>query len=432
MKKTILQLSYDIKRIRRYRISAIITKILIKLSLILIAVICFPISLTLHILGFRIASPFTSRIGHLDIEPDCIIKEIRLNNINLDPKKILLLSPKKICANRHLDSYWGNIFTVIRSPTLIWLLRGLSLFKVANLQTKKFIRNIGGSQSCFQIYSNWGDHMPILSLSTDDELYWNNLSRELGLPKNAWFVCAHARTGSYSEIDEPIQSYRNCNIANYALAIDEIIKRGGWVIRIGDKMMPALSQKEGVIDYSNSNLKSERMDVILCAKAKFILGCSSGIACLATVFGTPCAITNLVPISCLWFTSKDLSIPKSIFRAGDKKPLMISELLNNNSSNYQYTKLYTDNGLTVVENTKEEILDLTLDMFDKIEGEEESAKNQLQLRNNISQILKPHHYSFGSQALISIRYILNSVNRNSPLGKNLSQTITQASSKCPR
>lgn len=393
-------------------------KLLSKILLFIISVVFFPLSILIHFLGYRIASPFTSRIGHLAIEPDCIIKEIFLGTLKLNPKKILLLSSEKISANRHLDKYWGSIFTVIKSPTLIWLMKGLSLLRFASINTKKYIRNIGKNQLCFHIYSAWSDHPPILSLSHDDEIYWSNTLQQLGLPSDAWFVCIHARTGSYSQVDESIQSYRNCNIENYVLAIDEIIKRGGWVIRIGDNAMPKMPPKEKVIDYAHSKLKSERMDLILCAKSKFMLGCSSGIACLASVFGTPCAITNLVPISNLWFTKKDLSIPKSIVRAGDIKPLTIVEILNTEVSNFQYTKLYDDAGLTLIENSKEEILDLTLDMFDKIDNLEDT-KNQIQLKTNISSILKEHHYSYGSQATISMRYIANSVNRNSPLADNL-------------
>lgn len=418
MKKFILQLSYDVKRVKKNGLLYIITKIMSKFLLLLISIILLPIAIVMHLIGYRVASPFTNRIGHLAIEPDCIIKEIVLGSLNIKPKKILLLSSQKVCANHHLDKYWGNIFTRVTSPFLIWLLKGLSFLKVASINTKNYVRNIGGSQSCFQIYSRWGDNPPILKLSPEDEEYWLTICGKFGMPKNAWYVCIHARTGSYSKIDEPIQSYRNCNIENYNLAVEEIINRGGWVIRIGDKTMPAIKQKERVIDYAHSNLKSDRIDVILCAKAKFMLGCSSGIACLASVFGTPCAITNLVPVSNLWFSKKDLSIPKSILSDGSKKPWTIVEILNNEASNYQYTKLYVDAGLTLIENTKEEILDLTLDMFDRINNVEDT-KNQSQLRNNISKILKPHHYSYGSKATISLRYLANSTNRNSPLVKNL-------------
>jgi len=372
VKKTILQLSYDIKRIRRYRISSIITKILIKLSLILIAVICFPISLTLHILGFRIASPFTSRIGHLAIEPDCIIKEIRLNNINLDPKKILLLSPKKICANRHLDSYWGNIFTVIRSPTLIWLLRGLSLFKVANLQTKKFIRNIGGSQSCFQIYSNWGGHMPILSLSTDDELYWNNLSRELGLPKNAWFVSLHVRDAGYKRESHPnsdeYDSYRNADVDTYYEAISAIIKRGGYVIRVGDPKMKPIRKMEGLIDYAKSEVRSNRLDVFLFSQCRFFIGTSSGPILTPFLFGTPVVGTNYAPITARLHAGNSLVIHKLIRDVEKNRILTFEEALSSDIGRGFTSHFYKSKGLVTVDNSPSEITEVTIEMLDFLEG----------------------------------------------------------------
>ena len=252
----------------------------------------------------------------------------------------------------------------------------------------------------------------------EDERYWTLVSRELGLPKNAWFICVHAREGGYSPIDESIQSYRNCDITNYSSAIDEVIKNGGWVIRLGDCSMSRMLAKNGLIDYAHSYLKSERLDVILCAKAKFILGCSSGLACVGTVFGTPCAITNLVPISNLWFTKNDISIPKSIIDKDSYTPLTIPDILNRKIANYQYTQLYINEGITLVENTNDEILNLTLDMLNKIDHSEDTY-NQKKLKSNIDQLMQKHHYSYGSSATISMRYILNSVNKFSKLTKGL-------------
>jgi len=301
---------------------------------------------------------------------------------------------------------------------LIWLLRAISFYKNCNINTHRYIRNIGGNQSCFEIYSNSSDYHPILTLSKSDEIYWSIAARELGLPDNAWFICVHARSDGYSQIDESIQSYRNCDIANYSSAIDEVIKKGGWVIRLGDPSMPKMSAKNCLVDYAHSNLKSDRLDIILCAKAKFIIGCSSGLACVGTVFGTPCAITNLVPVSNLWFTNKDISIPKSIIEEGALTPLSIPEILSKECANYQYADLYKSEGLTLVENTNEEILDLTLDMIEKTNHIEDTF-NHKQLKKNLDRLIKESHYSYGSSATISLRYVLNLAHQQSELIKDM-------------
>ena len=42
--------------------------------------------------------------------------------------------------------------------------------------------------------------------------------------------------------------------------------------------------------------------------SKFILGNTSGIALVGSIFGTPCALANMTPISASGFNSKDISI----------------------------------------------------------------------------------------------------------------------------
>ena len=100
--------------------------------------------------------------------------------------------------------------------------------------------------------------------------------------------------------------------------------------------------------------------------------------------------------------------------------IKISDILTSDISNYQFSELYDKNNLILIENSKQDILNLTLDMFDSFETNTDDfqiCKNQISI--NIHKLLKPHHYSFGSRATISFRYICNSVNKNSPLADGL-------------
>ena len=67
---------------------------------------------------------------------------------------------------------------------------------------------------------------------------------------------------------------------------------------------------KNVIDYAWSNLKSDRLDFCIIGKARFMIGNTSGITCLASVMGIPCAVTNVVPFCVGWLTEKDIFIPK--------------------------------------------------------------------------------------------------------------------------
>jgi putative glycosyltransferase (TIGR04372 family) len=112
----------------------------------------------------------------------------------------------------------------------------------------------------------------------------------LGLPREAWFVCLHVREGGYKD---DWDNYRNSDIGNYLEAIKEITRRGGWVIRMGDPSMTKLPALERVLDYAHSQFRSAIMDIYLVKECAFCLGTSSGIISdVPLLLGKPVVMTN--------------------------------------------------------------------------------------------------------------------------------------------
>jgi putative glycosyltransferase (TIGR04372 family) len=221
------------------------------------------------------------------------------------------------------------------------------------------------------------------------------------LPIALAFICIHARESGFSLVDDEIQEYRNHDIINMFASIEEVTSMGWWVIRLGDNSMTKLPPMAQVIDYAHHPLKSDRLDLALCAKAKFILGGSSGIALVGTVFGTPCAITNLMPFSAMWFRKVDLSIPKLLWSKKLNRYLSFNEILNTNIGNFMFTSQYKDAEIEVLENTPEDILLLTKDIIRRCDNVELEVDVSILFKN----ILSSNHYGYNSISNVSNSFI---------------------------
>lgn len=361
-------LAFELRRILGMPKIVIIQKIVLKLSTFITGILLTPIAIFFHILGYRYVNVFTDRIGHLAIEPDCLLKEQKL--LLIPPRKWILLAPPDRIANEHLLAYWNTEFKVIRSSVSCFLIKSMAFFGLMLHDVSSYARVQNRSQKSYQVFSQWGARPSLLILSNSD-LAWRKLAfKKLGLPENAWFVCLHAREGGYSPIDESIQSYRNSSIENYLPAIRYITSRGGWIIRIGDKSMKSIPDMENVIDYAHHPIKSDRLDIILCASCKFMLGSTSGISLVSNIFGVPVAVANLAPPADLWFGTKDISIPKRIWSHNLQRYLSFEESLEYPHGCYRYAEDFISSGLELIENEPDDILELTKEMMFRLSNRE--------------------------------------------------------------
>jgi len=338
-----------------------------KVASYFIAILLLPVALLLHIAGYRCVTFFVDRIGHLALEPDCLLKEQALGII--PARKWIMLAPERRVSNSHLLSYWKPFFHVIHNRYACFLLESVSRLGLMRYDVARYARVLDKAQDSFKVYAQWSDRRPLLTLTEEDISWGKEKLEELGLPKEVWFACVHAREGGFSPEDEQLHSHRNSDIEYLGLAIKEIVKRGGWVVRIGDASMKPIPSQPNVIDYAHHPLKSERLDIILCAQARFVLGSTSGICLVASTFGAPVAVANMVPIADRWYGLNDISIPKRIWSKEDKKHLPFKDTLSYPLCCFRYHKQYIDRGMELVENTPEDIKALAIEMLDRLDGQ---------------------------------------------------------------
>lgn len=399
----LINLKFQIARIKKYGFFGIAKRLIKKIVTLVIACMLSPISCLLFIFGYRRLNIFTDRIGHLAIEPDILLKAQLLGLIKV--KHWFVLAPSYRVANQHMLKYWDKYLTIIRSNVYCYILYCVSFWPFMRYDVSHFINQNNKAQMAFRVYTLWSDRKSLLQLTPEDSHWGNQQLVKLGIPKGSWFVCVHVREAGFSPVDEVLHSHRNGNINNLKLAIKEIIRQGGWVIRLGDPTMKPMEKMPKVIDYAHHPLRSQRFDIILCAQARFILGNSSGIFIVGSVFGVPCALANMVPMPTLGFGANDLSIPKLHKLKNEKKYLPFKEIMESTISTFRYASLFTENRIEVEENSSEDILALTIEMLERLEGKYVEKEEDKKLHNQYMAWFKPHHYSYGAPSKISFSFL---------------------------
>lgn len=205
---------------------------------------------------------------------------------------------------------------------------------------------------------------------------------ELGIRPSDWFVCVHARDNGWTLKQTPYDlkypadytleqdEYRNVDINSYLPAIDYIISKGGFVIRMGDPNMTSLEMSGKFIDYPFTSHKNLIMDLYLVAKCKFVLGCDSGFSTnFPVAFGTPLLVTNVAStiLTARWPYSNTRFILKPVTELSTGRLLSLNERNDPALSNVHNAVTFREMGYEWCPNTPEDILESTKEMLDLID-----------------------------------------------------------------
>lgn len=187
-----------------------------------------------------------------------------------------------------------------------------------------------------------------------------------------WFCVLHVRD-SINDDDTKLS-----NLSNYLPAISSIIAAGGYVFRIGTGVLSELPKIPHLFDFSNrgDNPHSIYLHAYLIKHCRFMLTTHSGPRALAFALAKPSLNVNLVGPSQSFFLSPlSLNIPKHYFKGG--RELSLREVL---SSRFGFAETgkrdYLEEGVTVEENSPNELLEATREMLALLEVSEPVSQNQ--------------------------------------------------------
>jgi putative glycosyltransferase (TIGR04372 family) len=215
---------------------------------------------------------------------------------------------------------------------------------------------------------------------------------DYGIDSNKKFVVIHIRQDGYKNNYSMEHSVRNSDPNSYLKAIKFLISKDINVIRVGDKSMTKLPKLDGLFDYAHSNIKSDFMDVFFAAKCFFCIGTSSGFYPISMYFDRPVLLLNCVPLSpVLSLKEHSMFLPKKYIYADSKRKISIKKLFLFNYMMFSELKMLKKNNINVIDNSEDEILLSTMNMFQLNTGnlaKKEIIKNNSIFKNKVYEIFK--------------------------------------------
>jgi len=372
------------------------------ISLILqipIYIISIPTVIIIRLIGpwflIRLGALNSSRIGHFAKETELYFCE-RNAKINTPSQKYIdffYLGKKYVC-NRQLEKMWRRRIIIL--PT--WLLaplcnvnRFISIFVSGgnNHEIWHDIRDVHNLLERFE---------PHLNFTDDEETKGKKILTEFGIPEGAKFVCLLVRDSGYLDRHKKYEylkrwsyhSYRDGDIDKYVLATEELAKRGYYVFRMGINVLkPLKSSNPKVIDYANSKIRSDFMDIYLGAKCTFCVSSGgAGFLGIPFIFRRPNAYI-MVPFGHLLAGNKyDLMITKNHINKRNQKELILSEIFSSNVAVSYYANEFKKNEVELKENSPEEIRDLAIEMDERLNGNWNETEEDILLQKKFWLIFK--------------------------------------------
>jgi putative glycosyltransferase (TIGR04372 family) len=340
---------------------------------------------------------WTARIGHIQLI-DCYIKA-GLLGWRPPRRTIVLAYPQAVANKAYLDYFRPYLADIVTDPVRVEeLLPEAECLEEQMLLFNRDNHPLFAPQAQCLVEEEWeaAKRPPLLTLRDEDATRGRARLRQLGVPADAWFVGLHVREPGFHVEGHDNHFFRNSNIANYQLAIRSVTARGGWVIRMGSPTSPKLEPMAQVIDYAHSNLRSDWMDVFLCASMRFMIGTNSGLSHVPLTFGVPAVQVNWSFYGQFPWFRDDLFICKLMWSEAEKRYLSLQEIYDTGLAFALSTHVYDKYGIRLLDNTAEDIDAVVVEMLDRIDGRSDKQRS-CDFNKQLKTIVEPHGVSLLNQ-----------------------------------
>jgi putative glycosyltransferase (TIGR04372 family) len=339
---------------------------------------------------------FTARIGHLAMNTDLFLRRQSRGMVEGELFRITDHFSGEKLANEQL-------YKMIQRRAVV---HEVTLQEYQSLAAQ-------GNKDCGMLYSGSNEFWefnniePQLSFTEAELEEGQQLLNDMGIHKSP-YVCMHDRSSHYLASKFPdnnftYHNYRDCSIDNYLKAAEWLTTKGVFVLRMGEVVStPMQTDNPMIIDYATKH-RTDFGDAFLPGTCDFFLGNTAGLFLVSTIMSRPVALANFVPFDHApllkedVFIHKNLSIPFNIINQ------IGFEMLENNTDILQ--GFLEKNKVTIEENTQDQILELAIEMYERLTNTFIPNLGSEQLKDKLRSYWKPTARAYGYVCNISSKFV---------------------------
>jgi putative glycosyltransferase (TIGR04372 family) len=340
---------------------------------------------------FIVGLSYKGRITHYMVP-----MELHLRNANqLNKKYLMIFVMPAATPNEAVRTVYRRYSIIIDSHFPNFMRRTFSI--LAELLKSRYNPELPNRHYLWQLE-------PATTLTNDELKFGEELLRKLGIPKGAQYVCLGVKEAAYYASITPDRGYgqdlrhqdtdsKNVNIGNYMAAATYLAQQGIYVFRVGSVVGAPLPKERHpmIIDYATTQ-RSELGDITLGARNKFCLTGASGVWVFSASQNRPITYCDTYEFGFdndqLSFGTQTISTLRTL-RYKDSKELVPFHKTAFNSQKWAIDSLLTSLGFEPVPNTPEEILNVTIEMNDWIDGKLELSEYDEELQTKFYNCYPP-------------------------------------------
>ena len=168
-------------------------------------------------------------------------------------------------------------------------------------------------------------------------------------------------------------------------------RRGCYAVRLGAKVNDKVkSVNPKVIDYASNGMRTDFLDIYLSAKCRFILCSDTGMSLPAEVFKRPLVFVNwTIPLRVPVNVDHGLVIIKKFYIKDQERYMSFSEIIKFEFGGRDTNEILASLNLELIENTPEEIRDVSIEMDKRLAGTWETTDADEELQDKFWSLFGP-------------------------------------------
>lgn len=326
----------------------------------------------------------SDRIGHYALNTELLLAYLDQKKLTEKHTRYFFYRISGPISNTQLDAMWKRVIRILPFSKLISHIDKNLLtvfgFRYKEHDLKIFETALG---ACDRFNTLKKNKTPFLSFTPKEIEEAHFQMKRLGIEENARYICLAIRDSVYLKQLYPkknwsYHNHRDADIQTYKKAAIYLAEKGYTVLRMGKHVDKAFDvQHPNIIDYATHPLRSDFMDVFLCATCVFCISSGMGLDAIPQIFRKPILLTNMSPI----IGQLPLSYPYTLFIPKLLKSKCTNAFLTATemkevlcSISHDALAEFAQRDLLLVANTDEQLLEVVQQMEAKLVGTEKETK----------------------------------------------------------